>query len=132
METLRQDARYALVMMRRNAGFTSAALLTLALGIGATTAVFSVVSGVLIRPLPYANPARLVRLSEEHPGAISPLRVPMLSNLTYHAWSTAPRAVEQFAAYGAGRAYRATRSGESVRLDSVAVTPSLFQLLGEA
>jgi len=118
-------------MMRRNAGFTSAALLTLALGIGATTAVFSVVYGVLLRPLPYANPARLVRLSEEHPGAISPLRVPMLSNLTYHAWSTAPRAVEQFAAYGAGRAYRATRGGESVRLDSVAVTPSLFPLLGD-
>src|SRR4030088_2018323 len=99
METLLQDVRYALVMMRRNLGFTSAALVTLALGTGATTAVFSVVYGVLMRPLPYASASRLVRLSEEHPGANSPLRAPMLSNLTYHAWSEAARTVDQFAAY---------------------------------
>src|SRR5207245_202323 len=116
---------YAVAMMRRNPGFTSAALVTLALGIGATTAVFSVVYGVLLRPLPYADPARLVRLSEEHPGAVSPLRAPMLSNLTYHAWSTAPRTVGAFAAYGAGRPYRVTRDGDPIRLDGVSVTPSL-------
>ena len=74
-------------MMRRNPGFTTAGLLTLALGIGATSAVFSVVYGVLLRPLPYPAAERLVRLSEEHAGANSPLRAPMLSNLTYHAWS---------------------------------------------
>ena len=85
-------------MMRRNKGFTTAGLLTLALGIGATTAVFSVVYGVLLRPLPYPAADRLVRLSEEHPGAVSPLRAPMLSNLTYYAWSAAPRTIDQFAA----------------------------------
>ena len=70
METLLQDVRYALVSMKRNKGFTTAGLLTLALGIGATTAVFSVVYGVLWRPLPYPEPQRLVRLSEEHEGAV--------------------------------------------------------------
>src|SRR5437867_6958565 len=105
MDTLLQDVRYALVTMRRNKVVTTAGLLTLALGIGATTAVFSVVYGVLLRPLPYVEPSRIVRLSEEHPGAISPLRAPMLSNLTYHAWSAAPRSVGEFAAYGATRGY---------------------------
>src|SRR5205814_8680602 len=98
MDALLQDVRYALVTMRRNAGFTTAGLLTLTLGIGATTAVFSVVYGVLLRPLPYPGADRLVRLSEEHPGAVSPLRAPMLSNLTYYAWSGS-RTIDQFAGY---------------------------------
>ena len=71
METLLQDVRYAVAIMRRNPGFTAAGLLTLALGIGATTAVFSIVYGVLLRPLPYRDAERLMRLSEEHPGANS-------------------------------------------------------------
>src|SRR3989442_11002244 len=101
MDTLRQDVRYALAMMRRNKSFTAAGLLTLALGIGATTAVFSIVYGVMLRPLPYPGADRLVRLSEEHPGAASPLRTPMLSNLTYHAWIASARTVDAFAAYSA-------------------------------
>src|SRR6266571_6452541 len=99
MEILLRDVRYTMTMMGRNRGFTTAALLTLALGIGATTAVFSVVYGVLLRPLPYPDAARLVRLSEEHPGAVSPLRQHMLSNLTFHSWSPEPKTVEQLAAY---------------------------------
>jgi len=99
MDALLDDVRYAVASMRRNKAFAVAALTTLALGIGATTAVFSIVYGVLLRPLPFREPDRLVRLSEEHPGANSPLRAPMLSNLTYDAWSAAPRTVEQFAAY---------------------------------
>src|SRR5437762_6908271 len=130
MDTLLQDVRYALVTMRRNAGFTTAGLLTLALGIGATTAVFSVVYGVLLRPLPYAEASRLVRLSEEHPGAVSPLRAPMLSNLTYYAWSAAPRTIENFAGYRSS-AYTVTRDGVSDRLDGADVTPSLLAMLGE-
>jgi hypothetical protein len=60
--------------------------------------VFAIVNGVLLRPLPYRDAERLMRLSEEHPGANSPLRVPMLSNLTYHAWSNSST-IDQFAAY---------------------------------
>src|SRR4051812_11813203 len=76
METLLHDVAYAFTVLRRNKGFAATALLTLALGIGATTAVFSVVYGVLMRPLPSPAADRLVRLSEEHPGAVSPLRQP--------------------------------------------------------
>ena len=86
MDTLVKDVRYALATARRGMAFALAAVLTLALGVGATTAVFSVIDGVLLRPLPYPSPDRLVRLYEEYPGAAGPLRDRLLSNLTFYAW----------------------------------------------
>ncbi len=129
METLLKDIRYAVAMMRRNKSFTTAGLLTLALGIGATTAVFSVVYGVLLRPLPYPAAERLVRLSEEHPGGNSPLRTPMLSNLTYYAWDQASRTIDAFAAYSSRQLTVALPDGPA-RLEGTAVTPTLFPMIG--
>src|SRR5918996_57433 len=94
IEILVRDVTYAITTMRRNAGFAVAALSTLALGIGATTAVFSIVHGVLLRPLPYAAGERLVRLWEEHPGGVSPAGNRWLSNHTYYAWLEDPRTLD--------------------------------------
>src|SRR5882724_2371011 len=76
IEALRRDLTYAARMLRKNPGFAAAAVITLALGIGANTAIFSVCNAVLFKPLPYAEPDRIVMLSERQrdgtPGDVAP------------------------------------------------------------
>src|SRR5262249_12712813 len=94
--SLLQDVRYALRLLRRSPGFAAAAVITLALGIGANTALFSVVSGILLRPLPYPQPDRLMALwisDEEYPG-----RRP-LSEADFNDWRSASKAFENAAAF---------------------------------
>src|SRR5687767_9680277 len=123
------DFHRALRRTTRNKAFSVAVAATLALGIGANTAAFSFVYGVLLRPLPYPDAERLVRLSEFHPGATQAMRASWLSNLTYHAWSEGPRTIDGIAAYS-GRLYTLVGPGETERVEGASVSPALFTLLG--
>ena len=86
MRTLIQDVRHALRLFARNPGFTAVSALTIALAIGGCTAVFSVVNGVLLSPLPYPEPDRVVTVAERHPGSPAGLGGLVFSNHTYYAW----------------------------------------------
>ncbi len=122
--------RYTLRTLRRTPGFTAIAILTVALGVGANTAVFSVVDGVLLRPLPYAHPDRLVKLSEA-PTALrgSAARYGVAAaNLDHYRLA---RSLEGLAGYT--RISRTlTGSGEPVQVLGEEVTTDLFPLLGAA
>jgi len=126
---LADDTKYALRTMRRHPSFTLSALLTLALGIGATSAVFSVVYGVLMRPLPYPAADRLVRVWEEHPGGATMGGLRWISNRTYWAWNEQPRTVDVLGAYGS---FAATiRVGDDdVSTFGGQVSPALLPVLG--
>src|SRR5688500_10768573 len=89
-----RDARRALRALRGSPGFTAATILMMGLGIGATTALFSLTYAVLFRPLPWSQPDRVVRLQETRGGRTG--RVPWtITNTTYHAWREAPATLEE-------------------------------------
>src|SRR5262245_47437811 len=125
METLWQDLRYSLRVLLKNPGFTAVAVLTLALGIGANTAIFSVINGVLLRPLPYKDPERLCLLSERTP------RFPFLSvsYQNYVDWRDQSRSFEGVAAYR-NTNFTLTGAGEPERLTGRMATATLLPLLG--
>ena len=128
LETLLQDLRYGLRMLRKNPGFTAVAVLTLALGIGANTAVFSLVDTILLRPLPYRNPAELVLVSETVPQMGGDMEVGVAAG-EYLDYRDRNRSFVQTGAYeGAG--FNLTGEGNPLRVNAATVTASVFQLLG--
>ncbi len=126
LEAFWQDVRYGLRMLRKNPGFTAVAVLTLALGIGANTAIFSVVNATLLRPLPYNDPSRLVWADEFWP-RFNDSSVP---DPEYTNWSTQNRTFESMAAYGGDGQANLTGAGEPERIETISVTASFFKVLG--
>jgi putative ABC transport system permease protein len=128
LETILQDTRYALRMLRKNPGFTAVVVLTLGLGIGANTAIFSVVYAVLLKPLPYAEPQQLFNVFE----------IQAEEGVKGTGWSYANfaelRASNQIFSEMAGNQQHQltlTGRGEPTVVNTAVVTPEVFSLLGE-
>jgi putative ABC transport system permease protein len=128
-ETLLQDLRYGLRTMLHAPGFTLTAVLALALGIGANTAIFSVVNAVLLRPLPYGQPDRLLQVWHTPPQKSFPgMPIFTVSPANFLDWRTQNHSFEGMAAYGFGR-YTITGSGHPETLRVVAATNGLLSIL---
>jgi len=123
-DELRQDIRFAFRQLRRNPGFTMIALVTLALGIGANTAIFSVVRGVLLRELPYVEPDRLMKVySKIDRGVIS------VSPADFNDWRRESTRLSALAASSEGTV-NLTGSTSAERFTQARVSANMFQLLG--
>jgi predicted permease len=127
LDVLRQDVRYAMRSLRRSPGFAAASILALAVGIGANTAVFSIVNGVLFKALPYSRPEQLVTMFEKVPDA--PVEkfgfsAPDFEIIRRHATS-----FTDLAAYR-NVSYELSGAGSSDRVTVTRVSPEIFQLLG--
>src|SRR5438552_298283 len=129
VETCWQDLHFGLRMLRKNPGFAAIAVLTLALGIGANTAIFSVVDSVLLRPVSYAKPSELVNINEVGPetaaGAINEV-----SPGDFIEWQKQAQAFQGMAAYQRWEFHALTGSGEPDEVWAVPVTTNLFSVLG--
>ena len=127
MTRLASDLRYAVRTLRRSPGFTAVAVLTLAVGIGATTAIFSVLHSVVLQPLPFPQPERVVWMTETTPQGDDF----SVSEPNYLDFREQARSFERLAAF-ANREVTLLGTGEPARLDALAVTPSFFAVLGVA
>ena len=124
-DTLRQDFRYGLRTLHRSPGFAAVAALTLALGVGANTAIFSVVYGVLLEPLPYKDAARLILLNETTPkvGVVS------VSYPNFLDWRAESRQFSQMAAVH-GASFNLAGVSQPETISGQAVSPNFLSLLG--
>lgn len=127
METLFKEIRYAVRSLIKRPGFSAIAVITLALAIGATTAIFSVVNAVLLRPLPFADPDRLVMIWEDASFAGFPRNTPAPAN--YADWKAQNQVFEEMGAQDM-RSFNLTGDGEPEKVEASGVTANFFSLLG--
>src|SRR3984885_6709374 len=125
LEQFALDVRFGVRALRKNPGFTIVAVLTLALGIGANTAIFSVVESAVLAPLPYPQPDRLVRVSESRPN----LKQMDISHPDFQDWQRNARSFEQMAAL-TWREYDLTSPGTAEHLDGMEVSSGFSPTLG--
>ncbi|MGH9863685.1 MAG: ABC transporter permease, partial [Candidatus Acidiferrales bacterium] len=125
MNSFWHDLSYAARLLARQPGFTLVAMLTLALGIGATTAIFSVVNGVLLQPLPYAEPDQLMILRERS----ARLEGMSVAYPNFLDWRAQSRTFAQLAAFR-GATFTLTGSGEPDRLQGLEVSANFLTILG--
>src|SRR3954466_1506376 len=130
ISTLRQDLRYTLRTLRRDAGFAAFAILIAGLGIGASATVFSVLNALLLRPLPFASPERLVWVTNQDSAGLSGQTTQVGYMLDLRERTQTMSAVAgYFAFYGVGDTLMTGR-GEPERLSGVPVSDNFFQILG--
>jgi putative ABC transport system permease protein len=127
LENAIRDVRCAVRMLVKTPGFTSVAVLTLALGIGANTAIFSAVKGILLRPLPYRDATQLVMLWEEN--TVHGWKHNIVSAANFNDWKSRNHAFLDMAPF-VSRTYTLTGDGEPIEITGEQVTPNLFSLLG--
>jgi putative ABC transport system permease protein len=127
MESLIKDIRYGVRTLLKRPGFTFIAVLTLALGIGANTAIFSVVNAVLLRTLPFREPDRLVMVWEDASFAGFPRNTPAPAN--YADWKAQNQVFEEMTAFDE-RSFNLTGDGEPEKIEAYGVTANFFGLLG--
>jgi putative ABC transport system permease protein len=124
MQTLVQDIKYGVRMLLKNPGITAIVILALALGIGANTAIFSVVNSVLLRPLPYEEADRLVFLNEKS----AVLDEMSISYPNFEDWRTQNQSFEKIGVYNRS-SYNLTGAGEAERIVTGQVSADLFSVL---
>lgn len=125
LEQLLQDLRYGIRVMLKSPGFTTVAIFTLALGIGANTALFSIVNGVLLKPLPYPHPEQLVALDESKPN----FDTGSISFLNFRDWQKENRTFSGLA-ISRGYNFNLTGQGEAEQLRARFITSDFFTVLG--
>src|SRR3989442_14532524 len=127
MGTLIQDVRYGLRMLARNPGFTAIAVITLALGIGANTAIFSVVNAALLRPLPYKDPTRLVYVWSAEKARGIPESTVSIPDL--HDWRGPNRGFDGLGGWRVGT-HNLSGGHDPQEGEGFTVSPDVFHVLG--
>jgi hypothetical protein len=128
MNTLLQDIRYGLRMLLKYKGFTAVAIMALGLGIGANTAIFSLVNGVLLRPLPFPDAERIIYFEGKNPQA--GITDSNISFLDFTDWSQQTELFKSTAAFWTGNANLGADGAEPERVPRAGVTSGFFSVLG--